>query len=90
MIGVVGTFLGIVFGVLVSLNIDVIVPFIEGLFGVQFLAKDIYYISQIPSQLLVTDVIKIGIMGLLLSLLATIYPSYKASKTDPASPLKYE
>ena len=90
MIGVVGTFLGIVFGVLVSLNIDVIVPFIEGLFGVQFLAKDIYYISQIPSQLLVTDVIKIGIMGLLLSLLATIYPSYKASKTDPASALKYE
>jgi lipoprotein-releasing system permease protein len=90
MIGVIGTFLGIVFGVLVSLNIDVIVPFIEGLFGVQFLAKDIYYISQIPSQLLVTDVIKIGIMGLLLSLLATIYPSYKASKTDPASALKYE
>jgi len=90
MIGLIGTFMGIILGIVISINIDVIVPFIESLFGVQFLSKDIYYISQIPSQLLTSDVISIGLMGLLLSLLATLYPSYKASKIDPASALKYE
>ena len=90
MIGLIGTFMGIILGIVISINIDVIVPFIESLFGVQFLSKDIYYISQIPSQLLTSDVISIGLMGLLLSLLATLYPSYKASKIDPASALKHE
>jgi len=90
MIGLVGTFLGILSGVIISINISTIVPFIEGLFGVQFLSPDVYYISDLPSKLLFKDILSIGIMGILLSFVATIYPSVKATKIDPASALKYE
>ena len=90
LIGVVGTFFGILLGVSISLNIDVIVPFLEGLFGVQFLSKDIYYISVLPSKLLLSDVFFIGFMSLFLSIIATIYPSFRASRIDPATALKYE
>jgi len=90
LIGIIGTFFGVFFGVLVSINIDVIVPFIENLFNTQFLSKDIYYISKVPSRLLVSDIYVIGLMGLFLSFIATIYPSYKASKINPAEALKHE
>jgi len=90
LIGVLGTFLGVLFGVSISLNIDVIVPFIESLFGVQFLSKEIYYISSLPSKLLLNDVILIGSMSLFLSIIATIYPSIRASRIDPATALKYD
>ena len=90
LIGIIGTFLGILAGVSVSLNIDVIVPFFEELFSVQFLSKDIYYISVLPSKLLLSDVFFIGFMSLFLSIIATIYPSFRASKIDPATALKYE
>jgi len=90
LIGFIGTFFGVLFGVLVSINIDVIVPFIENLFNTQFLSKDIYYISKVPSRLLVSDIYVIGLMGLFLSFIATIYPSYKASKINPAEALKHE
>jgi len=89
-IGSLGTLLGIIFGVTISLNIDTIVPFIESIFNTEFLAKDIYYISQVPSKVMIIDVYRIGLMGLILSLLAAIYPSYKASKVEPAKALKYE
>lgn len=89
-IGIIGTFFGIIFGVLISLNIDIIIPFIEGIFDTQFLSKDIYYISEVPSKLLIGDIYAIGLMGLFLSFIATIYPSYRASKVDPAAALKYE
>jgi len=90
LIGVIGTLLGALFGIVIALNIDVIVPFIEGLFNVQFLDKDIYLISQIPSQLLKSDVIGVVLISLVLSLIATLYPSYKASKINPAEALRYE
>ncbi len=90
LIGVLGTFLGVLLGVTISLNIDVIVPFIESLFGVQFLSKEIYYISSLPSKLLLNDVILIGCMSLFLSIVATIYPSIRASRIDPASALKHD
>jgi len=89
-IGTLGTLLGIFLGVAISLNIDLIVPFIERIFNTEFLAKDIYYISQVPSKVMLIDVYRIGLMGLILSLLAAIYPSYKASKVEPAQALKYE
>ena len=89
-IGALGTLLGIIFGVAISLNISTIVPFIEGLFNTEFLAKDIYLISTVPSKVIIADIYRIGLMGLTLSLVASIYPSYKASKTDPATALKYE
>lgn len=90
LIGVIGTVVGAFFGVLVALNIETIVPFIERLFSVQFLAKDVYYISDLPSQLLWGDVVVITVMSFVLSLLATLYPSWRAAKTNPAEALRYE
>jgi lipoprotein-releasing system permease protein len=90
LIGVIGTLIGAVFGVLIALNIETIVPFIENLFHVQFLSKDVYYISDLPSKLEWPDVITIVIMSFVLSLFATLYPSYKASTINPAEALRYE
>lgn len=75
---------------LIALNIGTIVPFIEQLFNVQFLAKDVYYISDLPSQLIWSDVITIVLLSFVLSLFATIYPSLRASKINPAEALRYE
>jgi lipoprotein-releasing system permease protein len=90
MIGVIGTVLGAAFGILVALNIETIVPFIESLFNVQFLAKDVYYISDLPSDLAWSDVTTIVTVSFILSLLATLCPSYKASRINPAEALRYE
>jgi lipoprotein-releasing system permease protein len=90
MIGVIGTVLGAAFGILIALNIETIVPFIESLFNVQFLAKDVYYISDLPSDLAWSDVTTIVTVSFILSLLATLYPSYKASRINPAEALRYE
>ncbi|HEY0843163.1 lipoprotein-releasing ABC transporter permease subunit [Methylotenera sp.] len=90
LIGVIGTALGALFGILIALNIDTIIPFIEGLFNVQFLAKDVYYISDLPSDLIWSDVATIVTVSFFLSLLATLYPSFKASRINPAEALRYE
>jgi lipoprotein-releasing system permease protein len=90
LIGVIGTVFGAIAGVILALNIETIVPFIEQTFGVQFLAKDVYYISDLPSRLDWADVIVITSMSFVLSLLATLYPSWKAAKTNPAEALRYE
>jgi lipoprotein-releasing system permease protein len=90
LIGIVGTIIGAFLGVLIATNISTIVPFIEHLFNVQFLAKDVYYISELPSHLIWMDVIVIISMSFLLSLLATLYPSWKASKMNPAEALRYD
>lgn len=90
LIGVIGTLLGAVLGIVVALNIDVIVPFIETVLGFKFLAKDVYYISDLPSQLLWPDVLMIMAMSLVLSLLATLYPSWRAAQINPAEALRYE
>jgi lipoprotein-releasing system permease protein len=90
LIGVVGTLIGVVGGVLLALNIDVVVPAIERAFGIQFLAKDIYYISELPSKLVWSDVGTIAVVSLVLSLLATLYPSWRASRVNPAEALRYE
>ncbi|PPC82567.1 MAG: lipoprotein-releasing system transmembrane subunit LolC [Methylotenera sp.] len=90
LIGVIGTALGALFGILIALNIDTIIPFIENLFNVQFLAKDVYYISDLPSDLIWSDVFTIVTVSFFLSLLATLYPSFKASRINPAEALRYE
>jgi lipoprotein-releasing system permease protein len=90
LIGCIGTIVGTVAGVLLALNIDVVVPFIESTFGVQFLAKDVYYISDLPSDLQWDDVLVIAGVSFGLSLLATLYPSYRASRLEPAAALRYE
>ena len=90
LIGVIGTALGVVGGIAIALNVDVVVPAIEQLFRVQFLAKDVYYISELPSDLQLRDVVTVALMSLLLSLLATLYPSWRASRVNPAEALRYE
>jgi lipoprotein-releasing system permease protein len=90
LIGVIGTLIGVVGGVLLALNIETVVPFIEHLFGVQFLSKDVYYISDLPSRLEWMDVLTITAVSLVLSLLATLYPSRRAAAINPAEALRYE
>jgi lipoprotein-releasing system permease protein len=90
LVGVMGTLVGVGLGVLVALNIDVIVPFIEHLLGVQFLSKDVYLISEMPSDLRWPDVFKIGGVSVLLAFVATLYPSFAASRVKPAEALRYE
>jgi lipoprotein-releasing system permease protein len=90
LIGVIGTLSGVVLGVLVGLNVDTVVPFIEKLLGFKFLAKDVYYISDLPSDVLPGDVATIGLVSLALSFLATLYPSWRASRVNPAEALRYE
>lgn len=89
-IGVIGTLLGILGGVSLALNVDTVVPAIEHLFGIQFLAKDVYYITELPSDLQWQDVATIGCVSFGLSLLATIYPSWRAAHLAPAEALRYE
>ena len=90
LIGVLGTLIGLAGGVLLAVNVGVVVPAIEKLFGIHFLAKDVYYISELPSKLVVNDVVVIAVVSLALSFLATLYPSWRASKTNPAEALRYE
>ncbi len=90
LVGIIGTVVGVLLGVTVALNIDVIVPFIERLLGIQFLSRDIYLISDIPSDMRWPDVFKIGGVSVLLAFLATIYPSWSASRVKPAEALRYE
>jgi lipoprotein-releasing system permease protein len=90
LVGIIGTAAGVGLGVLVALNIDVIVPFIEHLFHVQFLPQDIYKINAMPSDLRWHDVSRIGGMAVLLAFVATLYPSWSASRVKPAEALRYE
>lgn len=89
-IGLLGTFLGVVGGITLALNIETIVPAIEQFFNMKFLSADVYYISDIPSDLRWSDVYWIGGNALLISLLATLYPAFRASRTHPAEALRYE
>lgn len=89
-IGMLGVILGLIGGLSLALNIDVIVPFIEQLLGFKFFPPDIYYISSVPSKLVWSDVWYITGLAFLLTLLATLYPARKASKVNPAEALRYE
>jgi lipoprotein-releasing system permease protein len=90
LVGLLGSALGVLLGVTVALNVDVIVPFIERLLGIQFLSKEIYLISEIPSELRWPDVASIGGLAVLLAFLATLYPSWAGARVKPAQALRYE
>ncbi|MBS1228412.1 MAG: lipoprotein releasing system, transrane protein LolC/E family [Proteobacteria bacterium] len=90
LIGFIGLGLGVAGGVALALNVDVVVPLIERLLGTQFMSKEVYYISNLPSELQWKDVTTITGVSFLLSLVATIYPSWRASRVNPAEALRYE
>jgi lipoprotein-releasing system permease protein len=89
-IGVIGTAIGVIAGILLAKNIDVVVPFIERTFHFHILSSEVYYISELPSDLAWRDVISVALVSLVLSFVATIYPSWRASRVNPAEALRYE
>jgi lipoprotein-releasing system permease protein len=89
-VGVIGTALGLLFGITIASNIDVIVPLLERTFGFQAMPGDIYYITSVPSQLRWADVGRIGVLSVVFSVVATIYPAWRAARTQPAQALRYE
>ena len=90
LIGLVGTVFGVLSGVALALNVETIVHTIEQFFHVQFLPADIYYISELPSKLVWSDVVTIATYSFFLSFISTIYPAWKASRVNPAEALRYE
>lgn len=89
-IGLVGTLMGLIGGILLALNVTTIVSWIEHLFNIQLLSSSIYYVNYLPSQLLWSDVVRVCLAAFLLCLLATLYPAWRAAKTQPAEALRYE
>ena len=90
MVGVIGTLAGLALGMGVAFNIDTLVPAIERLVGAQFLPQDVYLISQMPSDPQSADIVPIALISLLLAFVATLYPSWRASRVNPAEALRYE
>ena len=77
-------------GIIIAYNVDVIVPFIERMLGVHFLPREVYFISALPSDPQMGDIMVIGLTSLVLSLLATLYPSWRASRLQPAQVLRHD
>ncbi len=90
MVGVIGTLGGLLLGLLIAFNIDVIVPALETIFQASFLPKDIYLISRMPSDPQMSDIMPVVLISLVLSFVATLYPSWRASQVNPAEALRYE
>ncbi|MCH7853376.1 MAG: lipoprotein-releasing ABC transporter permease subunit [Proteobacteria bacterium] len=89
-IGVIGTFLGLVFGVLFALNLETIVGAVETIFSIKFLAADVYFISDLPAELRLGDVVTICTIAMLLACLSTLYPAWRGARMLPAEALRYE
>jgi lipoprotein-releasing system permease protein len=90
LVGLVGTLIGVVTGIFTALNIDVVVPAVERAFNFQILSREVYYITELPSDLHWRDVTWVAMVSLALSLVATLYPSWRASRVNPAEALRYE
>jgi lipoprotein-releasing system permease protein len=90
MVGVIGTVAGLALGLGIALHIDVIVPAIEHALGARFLSKDIYLIGNMPSDPQSADIVPIALISLALAFVATLYPSWRASRVNPAEALRYE
>ena len=90
LIGMIGTLLGVMGGTAIAFNVDVLVPAIERMIGVQFLPREIYFINALPSDPQLSDITTIGVTSLIMSLLATLYPSWRASRLQPAEVLRHD
>jgi lipoprotein-releasing system permease protein len=82
--------LGVATGIVTAFNIDIVVPAIERLFHFQILSREVYYISELPSDLHMVEVVFTAVLSLLLSFVATLYPSWRAARVNPAEALRYE
>jgi lipoprotein-releasing system permease protein len=89
-IGLIGTVLGLIGGISLALNIESVVPFIEHVFGIQIMPADVYQITGLPSQIIPGDVITVALVAFSLTVLATLYPAWRAARTQPAEALRYE
>jgi len=89
-IGIVGTVAGALFGILLAVNLESIVTSLEAVFGIKFLAADVYFISDLPAELRIADVVRITSIALTLALVSTIYPAWVAARTAPAEALRYD
>jgi lipoprotein-releasing system permease protein len=89
-IGLIGTVLGLIGGISLALNIESVVPFIERVFGIQIMPADVYQITGLPSQIIPGDVITVALVAFSLTVLATLYPAWRAARTQPAEALRYE
>lgn len=89
-VGIIGTLLGVIGGVALAYNVTQLVNWIEQIFHVQFLSSNIYFVNYLPSEPQVADIIRISLASLILSLLATLYPAWRASRTEPVEALRYE
>ncbi len=90
MIGVIGTVLGVVGGIVLTLNLEHILGGIETVLGVDLLPEDVYYVTGLPTQLEASDVTIIALIALAMAFVATIYPAWRAARTAPAEALRYE
>jgi lipoprotein-releasing system permease protein len=90
LIGVIGTALGVAGGVLLAVNVEAIVPLIEGLVGQDLLSAEVYYINELKAEVHLNDVISIGFMSLFLSFISTLYPAWRAGRVQPVEALRYE
>jgi len=89
-VGILGTIAGVVLGMLMALNLEVIVGFFESALNIKFLAADVYFISDLPSELRYADVVRIAGIALALALASTLYPAWVAARTAPAEALRYD
>jgi len=90
LVGLIGTLAGVAAGIALAANVETVVPILENMFGFKFLAKDVYYISELPSELRTSDVLLTALFSFIVCVLATIYPSWRAAKINPAEALRYE
>ncbi len=90
LLGLVGTLIGVVLGVALAVNVETIVPWLELTFNFQIMPGDVYYVTEIPSEIRLVDVIVIPVLAFLVAVIATIYPSRRAAAVAPAEALRYE
>jgi lipoprotein-releasing system permease protein len=89
-IGIVGLIAGVIGGIALATNLDVVIPALEGVLGTTLWNKEIYYVTEMPSKILPADVITITSVSFVLTLIATLYPSWRGSRVNPAEALRYE